>query len=67
MPQMGSSPFKLRGSTSALEWTTRSNLIATLKIKKGDRVDLVKHEGELADSQTEFDTQFIGWLLSEEE
>lgn len=47
--------------------TGNVNLIATLKIKKGDRVDLVKHEGQLADSYTEYDTQFIGWLLSEDE
>ena len=53
--------------TKLFSTTGNVNLIATLKIKKGDRIDLVKHEGELADSQTEFDTQFIGWLLSEDE
>ena len=58
-----------RGYTKAVGYVIveNVNIIATLRIRKGDRVDLIKHEGELADSQTEFDTQFIGWLLSEDE
>lgn len=43
-----------RGYTKAVGYVIveNVNIIATLRIMKGDRVDLIKHEGELADSKT---------------